>query len=171
MSRCKKCRKNEKYQEGYCKLCWEEVKAFRKRTDDLRSEINVASGGKRINILCIEDEPAVLESFMMILRILGCVDVVTAPDGPTGLSLLKPDIDMVITDDKMPALDIFQLLEKIREEFPMLPILVTGCQEGDGVVKIIHSGAFYYLRKPFLMEDLYEQVKRGIALRRKEEGK
>jgi len=120
-----------------------------------------------VRIMVIDDEPSVLESFKMILKIKD-YDVATFPDGPTALAQLqKGQYDVVFCDLKLPGMDGLEVLKKVKEidqdvEF----IIVTAYATESSHANAITLGALEYLRKPFLMEEIYELVERGLRRRR-----
>ncbi len=119
-----------------------------------------------VKIMVIDDEPSVLESFKMILKIKD-YDVTTFPDGPTALEQFKKDVfDIAFIDYKLPKMDGLEVLKKIKEIDPGVEvIIVTAYATESSHANAITLGALEYLRKPFLMEEIYELVER--ALRRK----
>ncbi len=75
-------------------------------------------------ILCIDDDPNILELQKNIFEINGYT-VLTAPDGPTGISLArKQAVDAVVLDFKMPGMDGGQVAEALWEEQPNLPVVI-----------------------------------------------
>ncbi len=78
-------------------------------------------------ILCIDDEPIVLELQKEILQANGYT-VLSAPDGPTAIALAsKHPLDLVVLDYKMPGMDGGQVAEVLLAQQPDLPIvLCTG---------------------------------------------
>ncbi len=75
-------------------------------------------------ILCIDDEPIVLELQKGILETNGYT-VLSAPDGPTAITLAaKHPLDLVVLDFKMPGMDGGQVAEVLLKQQPDLPILL-----------------------------------------------
>lgn len=116
-----------------------------------------------MKILVIDDEPSITESFKMILGIKD-YEVLTAPDGESGLSLLNPSFDVVFTGFKLGAgkMDGLEVLKKVKESYPYIPVAIVSAY----FTKSIHAealslGALEYLRKPFLTEEIYELIERG----------
>lgn len=120
-----------------------------------------------VRIMVIDDEPSVLESFKMILKIKD-YDVATFPDGPTALAQLqKGQYDVVFCDLKLPGMDGLEVLKKVKEIDPDVEfIIVTAYATESSHANAITLGALEYLRKPFLMEEIYELVERGLRRRR-----
>ena len=120
-----------------------------------------------VRIMVIDDEPSILESFKMILKIKD-YDVSTFPDGPTALSQLeKGKFDMAFIDYKLPGMDGLEVLKKIKETDPEVEVvIVTAYATEASHANAITLGALEYLRKPFLMEEIYELVDRGLRRKR-----
>jgi CheY-like chemotaxis protein len=77
-----------------------------------------------LTILCIEDDPNVLELQKSLLEMNG-YSVLIAPDGPTGIALAsKHPVDAVVLDFKMPGMDRDQVAELLLKQQPDLPIVI-----------------------------------------------
>lgn len=75
--------------------------------------------------------------------------------------------EAVISDVRMPGMDGFALMEKIKATYPELPIIImTAHSDLDSAVSAYHSGAFEYLPKPFDIGEAVDQVQRACKLRR-----
>ncbi len=75
-------------------------------------------------ILCIDDDPVAVELQKEILERKGHA-VLTATDGPTGLTLAcEQNADVVVLDYKMPGMDGGQVAEVLLARKPHLPIVV-----------------------------------------------
>lgn len=75
-------------------------------------------------ILCIDDDPKVLELQKSVLETNGYT-VLMAPDGPTGIGLASQHaVDVVILDFKMPGMDGGDVAEALWKEQPDLPIVI-----------------------------------------------
>lgn len=102
-----------------------------------------------INVLLIEDERPVRESFRYFLEDLN-YRVLEAEDGEQGLKLFKqhrPDI--VITDLRMPNVSGHNVLETLAKQAPDTPlIVVSGTGNISDTVEALHLGAWDYLLKP-----------------------
>ncbi len=122
---------------------------------------------EKVKILVVDDEPSVLESFKMILGIKD-YDVDVFPDGPSMIAKLKKGVyDVAFVDMKLPGMDGIQVLKKIKETDPDIEvIIVTAYATESSHANAITLGALEYLRKPFLMEEIYELVERGLRKRR-----
>lgn len=122
---------------------------------------------ENVRIMVIDDEEGVRESFKMILKIKD-YDVETFEDGESAVSALKKDMyDMAFVDYKLPGMDGIDVLKKIKEIDPNVEvIIVTAYASESSHANAITLGALEYLRKPFLMEEIYELVERGLRKRR-----
>ena len=75
-------------------------------------------------ILCIDDEPILLELYGTLLANKG-YKVLTACDGPTGIALTRKHvIDVVVADFNMPGMDGNQVAQVLRNEQPVLPVVI-----------------------------------------------
>ena len=82
-------------------------------------------------------------------------------------ALERSQPEVVVSDVRMPGMDGFVLLEKIRQGYPELPVIImTAHSDLDSAVSAYHSGAFEYLPKPFDIEEAVDQVQRACKLRR-----
>jgi two-component system nitrogen regulation response regulator GlnG len=82
-------------------------------------------------------------------------------------ALARGQPEALITDVRMPGMDGFALLDKIKQRYPDLPVVVmTAHSDLDSAVSAYHSGAFEYLPKPFDIEEAVDQVQRACKLRR-----
>ncbi len=79
-------------------------------------------------ILCIDDEPIVLEVQRALLESKG-YNVLTASDGATGIALARAhSTDAVLLDFSMPGMDGNQVAQVLMKEQPTLPVVVwSGC--------------------------------------------
>jgi len=100
-------------------------------------------------VLCVDDEPAILEISKLFLERTGTFTVDTAESAEDALRLLvSGSYDAVVSDYQMPGMDGITLLQKIRRKCGDLPfILFTGRGREEVVVQAIDSGADFYLQK------------------------
>lgn len=120
-----------------------------------------------VKIMVVDDEHGVRESFEMILKIKD-YEVASFEDGESAISSLKKDVyDMAFVDYKLPGMDGIDVLKKIKEIDPSIEVvIVTAYASESSHANAITLGALEYLRKPFLMEEIYELVERGLRKRR-----
>jgi two-component system NtrC family response regulator len=122
---------------------------------------------ENVKIMVVDDEPSVLESFKMILQIKD-YDVDTYADGPSAIGKLqKGNYDICFVDYKLPGMDGIEVLKKIKEIDPDIEVIVvTAYASESSKSSAVALGALQYLRKPFLMDEIYELVERGLRKRR-----
>ena len=106
-------------------------------------------------ILVVDDSPDTLELIKRILKEQG-YRIVTAGGVGEALEILgSSELDLVITDIKMPGADGFELLRHIKENYRDIGVLlVTGFPALEDAVKGIKIGAEEYLVKPFTDAEL-----------------
>ncbi|AEF99317.1 nitrogen regulation protein NR(I) [Methylomonas methanica] len=69
---------------------------------------------------------------------------------------------VLITDIRMPGMDGFELLKKIQQDYPSLPVIImTAHSDLESAVSAFHGGAFEYLPKPFDVNEVVETVHRA----------
>jgi signal transduction histidine kinase len=114
-----------------------------------------------LSILLVDDEPLVRSATAEMLRDLGH-SVVEAGSGSDALAKLqKLDVDILVTDYKMPRMDGAELANRVRELRPTLPLLlITGYTGAGGVGSDLPR-----LDKPFRRTDLAEAIERVIDAR------
>jgi two-component system response regulator PilR (NtrC family) len=121
-------------------------------------------------ILVVEDEKSLREVLKMLLE-GEHYDVTSAPDGLEGLNYIDKDIfDLVITDMKMPKVDGFKVLKKIKEISPeTLVIMITAFGTTETAIEAMKLGAYDYINKPFKIDEIRLIVKKAIEKRRMRE--
>ncbi len=100
-------------------------------------------------ILVIDDERSIRNTLKDILE-FEKYRVELAEDGFTALELLKTnDFDVILCDIKMPVMDGIEVLQKIGEIKPDIPVvMISGHGNIDTAVESIKKGAFDYIEKP-----------------------
>jgi len=90
--------------------------------------------------------------------------VTTAADGETALQLMDSDPPaLVLTDLKMPGMSGMDLLERIRRDYPEIPVLIiTAFGTIQSAVEAMRSGAYDYLTKPIDYDELGIAVSRAL---------
>lgn len=114
------------------------------------------------SILVVDDEPNYLVVLSELLKDEG-FEVFTASNGEEGLKIVEAvDLDIVITDMQMPGMNGLQLLYRVKEKKPDLPVVViTAFAEVDKAVQAMMAGAFNYLAKPFSNDELIITLKKA----------
>ena len=117
-------------------------------------------------VLIIDDEKNIREGLAAALEMEGYT-VALAADGKQGLArMVKGDIDLVITDLRMPEVSGEQVLAKVAAENPGVPVIVlTGHGSIDSAVEAMRNGAYDFLTKPLNLDQLILIVKRALESR------
>ena len=104
-------------------------------------------------ILIVDDEKNVCEALRMLLK--DDYQISVASSGREGLKLLEEDPRLVILDVVMPDMDGLEVLRKIRQFNPELPvIMLSAIDRVKTVVEAMRLGAVDYIAKPFESEEL-----------------
>ena len=107
-------------------------------------------------ILVVDDEPSIITSLRRLLKHYG-MEVFTANSGREGLELLEREqIDVVVSDMKMPEMDGAQFLEKVFARWPEIKrILLTGYADISSTIAAVNRGKIWrYIAKPWDDDDL-----------------
>jgi len=115
-------------------------------------------------ILIVDDEKNYLLVLSAVLEEEG-YEVLTTASSLEALEILKAsDVDLVLTDMKMPGMDGIELLEQIKNRDPELPvIMMTAHGTVDKAVEAMQKGAYSYILKPFDNERLTLYVQKAIT--------
>lgn len=120
----------------------------------------------RPRVLVVDDSPIVRELMVELLTTVN-LEVYTADDGPSALDLLEHrSVDLVMSDVEMPNMDGFELLERLRQRDPELPIImVTTRGSAADRERATSLGADAYLVKSdFREQNMLEVVARFVAV-------
>ena len=109
---------------------------------------------KKANILVVDDEHGIRQSFNMVLK--DEYKVILAGTGREAIDIFqKNTIDLILLDILLPDIDGLDLLEKLKGMDPNTEIImVTAVKEIQTAVKAIKLGAYEYIVKPFSVEDV-----------------
>ena len=121
-------------------------------------------------ILIVDDELNMRLVLQAMLKKEG-YDVTTASNGMEALKILKSDqMDIVVTDLKMPKLDGMGLLGEIIRDYPSIPvIIITAHGTIATAVDALKKGAFDYITKPFEQDELKQVIQKAVKTRRLDE--
>ncbi|MBF0439678.1 MAG: sigma-54-dependent Fis family transcriptional regulator [Magnetococcales bacterium] len=122
---------------------------------------------KNAPIVLVDDEETVLFSSKIVLKTADVSPVVTMSDGRQLMAFLEENsAAVVVLDLVMPHPSGAELLPKIKERFPEIPVIVmTANQEVTIAVQCMKDGAFDYLVKPAENSRFISCVKRAIEVR------
>ncbi len=118
-------------------------------------------------VLVVDDETGILESLRILLKNAGFSPIL-AQGGRAGLdALATAEMDIVLTDIRMPGVDGVQLLAAARAQDPHLPVILMTAQATlQSAVQAVNEGAFYYIQKPFRNDELLAILQRAVEHRR-----
>ncbi|HEX4205259.1 MAG TPA: hybrid sensor histidine kinase/response regulator, partial [Ktedonobacteraceae bacterium] len=123
---------------------------------------------RRQRILIVDDDHAALSalSHTFMLR-MPDVDIDTAESALEAISMLdSKEYDAIISDIKMPGMDGMQLLAKLQENMPELPVmLITGHGEHELAMRALREGAYDYTLKPIDRDFFVAAVRRALQTR------
>jgi DNA-binding response OmpR family regulator len=116
-------------------------------------------------VLVVEDDPSIALGLRMNLQGEG-YDVLCAEDGEQALTVARQERpDLVILDVMLPKMNGLQVLQIIRSEGLLMPIIVLSARSGEmDKVAGLELGAEDYVAKPFSLAELLARVR--AALRR-----
>ena len=117
------------------------------------------------NILIVDDEKNYPPIIAAVLEGEG-YETLTASSGHQAMEILKnSDVDLVLADLKMPAMNGIELLEQIKKRDPDLPvIMMTAHGTVEKAVEAMQKGAHNFIQKPFDNEQLVVFVKKAVAM-------
>ncbi|MFQ5556702.1 MAG: response regulator [Acidimicrobiales bacterium] len=121
-------------------------------------------------LLCVDDEPELLDSLRLVLR--KSYDVSVAESGPHALTLLDsarsdgadPPFAVVVSDMRMPLMSGAEFLARVLERFPEMPrILLSGQSDLNAAISAINDAkVFRFLTKPCPPELLIETIEEAL---------
>ena len=116
-------------------------------------------------VLIVDDEKNYPPVIAAVLEEEG-FGTLTANSGMEALEILRQsDIDLVLTDMKMPGMDGIQLLENVKIKDPYLPvIMMTAYGTVEKAVEAMQKGAYNYILKPFDNDRLALYAKKACAM-------
>jgi DNA-binding NtrC family response regulator len=123
---------------------------------------------KKKSILIVDDEPNIRN---MLTRYLSReYDVHVAADGQEAFDTVSEnnDIELILSDVKMPHMDGLELFSKVQEsKKDIKTIFITGTSTVQSAVDAMRKGAFDYLTKPVDVSRLESSIKEALQRKRK----
>src|ERR1700726_1211221 len=119
-------------------------------------------------ILVVDDEEAIREIVSSMLTFAG-YSCLQAASGMEALAVLNSgeEFELMLSDLMMAELDGIGLLERTKERFPDMPVvMVTAVHDISVALAALRNGAYDYLLKPFEREQLLATVGRALENRR-----
>jgi len=118
-----------------------------------------------MKIMLVDDSRTIRNIQKNVLKQLGHTDIVEAADGVEALARFNEQVpDLMLIDWNMPNMDGLTLVQKIRQQNKIVPmIMVTTEAEKSRVIEAIKAGVNNYCVKPFTCESLGEKIEQTIA--------
>lgn len=121
-------------------------------------------------VLVVDDESTILESVRGILEDEG-YEVTVVSSGQACLDILQREpADLVILDIWMPGMDGLEVLQRIKRDWPFLPVVImTGHGTIETAVKATRMGAHDFIEKPLSYESLLLSVENALKYKELED--
>ena len=116
-------------------------------------------------VLLVENLSFILKSSLE--QMIGGYEVVSVANGKDGLDMLtKENFDVIVSDVEMPVMDGVTMVQHIRKNHPSLAIIfITGLTTARDVINGYQAGADFYIKKPFLPEELDAHIQAVLRMR------
>lgn len=116
-------------------------------------------------ILCVDDDPNILEGFKRQLRKEFTLDTAVGPDQGLRMVTEQGPFAVVVSDLRMPGMDGVQFLSKVRTQAPdTVRVLLTGNADLDAAADAVNQGQiFRFLTKPCPLELFAGALKAALA--------
>ncbi len=127
-----------------------------------QKKLNMMSSDKLLNILIVDDEVHLLNSLSEILEDSG-YRCILAKNGREALEKLNAhtNIQLILTDIKMPEMDGKEFIQQVRENNFKIPIIVLSAfGTNEEVIDCLKLGANDFLNKPFTIDLLEHSIKK-----------
>lgn len=117
---------------------------------------------ERTTVLVVDDENGVRQSFNMVLK--DDYNVLLAANGEEAMDIFRKNrVDLILLDIRLPDTDGIALLQKLKEIEPDTEIImVTAVKEIQTAVQAIKMGAYEYVIKPFVVDDVLTIIGRAL---------
>ncbi|MDP2744444.1 MAG: response regulator [Dehalococcoidia bacterium] len=123
---------------------------------------------KKTHILVVDDEQSILQMLRKTLELEGFA-ITVAVNGNSALALLAEQApDLVLLDIRMPGLNGYQVLERIRESSNVPVIMLTAVREQTAAERSLGLGADDYITKPFITPVLIARIRAKLRRARGE---
>jgi two-component system OmpR family response regulator len=129
------------------------------------SPYSEAVAGRKTTILVVDDEENILSLMAETLRLVG-FEALTSSRGADALAKIRSEqIDLALLDINMPVMDGYEVMERMRQIKPQLPVIMLSArQEKQEVIAGLRKGADDYVSKPFSVEEVVMRI--NAVLRR-----
>ena len=127
---------------------------------------------KKIRVLYVDDEPALLDLCKMFLERSGDFTVTTAPGAPEAIRILAQErFDVIVSDYQMPEMNGIEFLKHLKVLEDTTPFIIfTGKGREEVVIEALNAGADFYIQKggepKAQFAELAHKIKKGVEGRR-----
>lgn len=121
----------------------------------------------KLRVLCIDDEPGVVELVGLILRPQN-ISVDGANNGKTGLEMMRQNPpDAVLLDVMMPGMDGWEVYKRMRADDLLkdIPVIIVTARNSsfEEIIARERAGVSDYVTKPFLPDDLRKSLSKVLG--------
>lgn len=118
-----------------------------------------------ISVLIADDDKTNLYLLKIFCREKSGVKLIFASNGQEALGFVKKgEVDILITDLRMPVLSGDELMTTVKKEYPHIPVIImTGYGSIEGAVDYLRRGADDYLTKPLTKDVFLHRLERVVA--------
>ena len=119
-------------------------------------------------ILVVDDDSTLLKFFKIHLNKFFSKVIVVKNAKEAIETLREKEVDLVLTDIRMPRMDGLQLMKRVRKHDASIPVLIiSGAMLSKEQAEAADQDSDGYLRKPFSVDDLHDFIDQGMNLREK----
>ncbi|MDM8005932.1 MAG: sigma 54-interacting transcriptional regulator, partial [Phycisphaerae bacterium] len=119
--------------------------------------------GRNERVLIVDDDKIIVESLVEFLDLEGYEAAGAGSFAEAAAALDRKQYQLVITDVNMPDVDGFELLRLIKQRYPeIVVIMITGYGTIESAVEAIKMGAYDYLTKPIIDDEIRLVVERAL---------
>ncbi|MGO4893661.1 EAL domain-containing protein [Flavobacterium sp. W21_SRS_FM6] len=130
------------------------------------AEPKVAVSLHKPKILLVDDEPHILQALQRLLRKKEC-EILSANTALEALDILsKNDVQVMLTDHKMPQMTGAELIETVRHSYPnVISIMLSGQADFDQIIRLLNDkSAMRFIKKPWSNHEIVETIEKAFNL-------
>ena len=118
-------------------------------------------------VLIVDDEQYIREELGTILQ-QDDRELLYASDGVEAVSILgNHHVDLILTDIRMPNMDGFELIKRVKELWSSIPIItITAYASTETAVQALRLGAYDYITKPFSIDEIKNIINHALQAQR-----